>query len=248
MNCKTHSKKKLLAFVLCFATLSANAKNVLPDTLTKVNLDNQNPNLIECVDGDINDYTAPKHIPMEVEARGKNLFVGYLFRQSTQGLEQKFEFLTTPHIMHVVCDGLVYSLNITPSNGRNEKIYLGDPNLASIKEGAKLTRKKSDEELMVELNLAAINNDLPPQYSVTRESRVMPSVFSGLKIIQRRKVVLNGVGFVLKEYEVFSDSETQLSKRLFIKRDFSEKMRSVTLVPEYVTPSEPARLFIVEDK
>lgn len=224
------------------------AKNILPDTLTTVALNNQNPNHIVCVDGDVNDYYAPKHIPIEVTASGQNLFVAYLFQSQMAGLTESYEFVSESHIMHITCNGLVYSLKINPVGSATEKIYLGDPNLASLKQNAELVRTKSAEDLIVELTLATINNDLPPQYSVTRLNEVMPPVFAGLKIVKRRKVALNGVGLVLVEYEIFSDSVAQLTKKAFIRREFSNKMRSISLVPETVTPSQPARLFIVEDK
>lgn len=239
------SKTTLLLAMLF--SISSFAKNVAPNQYTDVSLSNNNPNHIVCVNGDINDANYPKHIPIETGtgSKGKDLFLSYKFKKDMQG---GFEFVKSKHVIHITCNGDVYSLNVTPRKNIVETLYLGDEALARLKANASIIKHKDIEDVMVELTLAAINNNLPPQYSVIREGKVLPTIFDGLKIIQRRTIQLNGLGLRLKEYEVFSESETVLSKRQFIRRDFSDAMRMVTLINETPSPRKPSRLFIVEDK
>ncbi|NQY62908.1 MAG: type-F conjugative transfer system secretin TraK [Alteromonadaceae bacterium] len=234
----------ILALIFCNTLW---AQNVSPDQYTNVSLSNNNPNHIVCMSGDINDTNYPKHIPIEtgIGSVGRDLFLAYKFKRNIQG---GLEFVTTKHVIHITCNGDVYSLNITPIQNVTETLYLGDNKLAAIKANAKLIKHKDVEDIMVELTLAAINNDLPPQYSVKREGSVLPAIFDGLKIIQRRTIQLNGMGLRLKEYEVFSNVERVISKRQFIRREFSQALRMITIVNQAPSPEQPARLFIVEDK
>lgn len=237
--------KLFVCLSLLIITASSQAKEIVAGELTRVILSNQNPNHIVCADGDVNDYSAPAHIPIQASAEGGNMFISYLFRRSAMG---EVEFVTTPHVVHITCAGEVYSLQITPTENTYEKVILGDSRKQQLEKNVSLLRHRDIEDIIVDMTLATINNDLPPQYSVSREGAVLPPIFDGLKIVKRRKIMLNGVGLALTEYEIFSDSETQLSKRQFMRREFSQSMRAITIVGEVVTPKNPARLLIVEDK
>lgn len=219
-----------------FASLTPNGSN-------NIELSNDNTNQFICQNGYINDVIIPQHIPHEINIIRENIFLVYKMKRSQTGIT----YVDKSHSIHIVCAGEVYSINATQKNKPGNAIQLGSSDKATIEKNASKLQEMSIEDIMVEMFLSAYNNDLPPNYDVKHEIGTI-NVADGITVTQRRSISLNGVGLKLNEYTVTSDQTLNLYKETFMKKELSQKMRSIAIVPEKVSAAQPARLFIIEDK
>lgn len=237
--------KRLIPITLLLIVFSLESlASVSPGQRKFVELSNDNPNRFVCVNGNINEVLIPAHIPHDLQVMRDHAFVTYKMKRKGS----KIEHVTIPHDINIVCDGEVYTLDANPkkTNG-GTAVKLGNPQIAELTANAKRLQELSIEDIMVEMFLDAYNENLPPNYSVQKETgsiQVNPNLTANI----RRSVSLNGVGLRLKEYIVESDNKIILDKKMFLAKDFSKKLRAVVVIPEVSTASKPARLFIIEDK
>lgn len=231
--------------ILFLATFSLHSySNVSPGLRKNVNVSNQNPNRIICLNGNINEIFVPSHIPHDLKIVRDHVFLTYKMKRKGA----KIEYVTIPHDINIVCDGEVYTLAANPkkTNG-GSAINLGDPNLSLLMANAKKIQDHSIEDIFVEMFLDAFNENLPPNYTVKEQTGFI-KVNNNINVNMRRTISLNGIGVRLKEYTVHTNSTLTVDKKLFLTRHFSKKMRGIVLIPETIKPNKPARLFIIEDK
>jgi conjugal transfer pilus assembly protein TraK len=242
-------KNKILVLAMACVCISAHAADtyVYPDSSKAVMLSSENPNRINCADGDINDMVYPEDYPLAARAKADNLYASFKKLQQPDGSSKLVEKKFT---LHVVCGGEVFTMEVTPVTGKGKLIRLGDPASQQLKANAKILREKSEDEIIADLLYASYHNNLPPNYTISSKTTVLPPIFAGLNIVQVRTVSLNGIGLVLKEYIVEGTPGSIIPPKMFIEAgaNFSTKMRGVSVKPERLPENGKARLFILETK
>jgi hypothetical protein len=234
---------KYLYFFTLLIGASFVEANFVPGEPSNIVLSNDNTNHFVCENGLINDVIVPAHIPHELNILRGNAFFVYKMRRKQAGIQH----VEKSHTLHIVCNSEVYSFNVTQSQKVGKTLHLGNSDIDEILLNANKLQEMSVEDIMVEMFLDAYNNDLPPNYSVKDLSGSI-QVLAGIKAEKLRSISLNGIGLRLVEFSVTSNSEINLYKTMFMKKEFSKKMRMLAVVPEKADPNSPARLFIIEDK
>ncbi|HBU51487.1 MAG: hypothetical protein CL602_01600 [Alteromonas sp.] len=242
------SKLPLLSLLACTCVSVHAADSVVhPETSTTISLSSQNPNRLNCTEGDINDMAFPEDYPLTARAKGGNLYLSYKKLQQPDG---SIKTVTETHTLHVICDGAVYTMVVNPVEGQGKTVRLGDPVAQQLRANTRLLREKSEDEIIADLLVAAYHNELPPNYTVTPSNKSLPHVIAGLTFNEVRHVSLNGIGLTLKEYVIVGSPGSIVPPNMIIAQGshFSERLRGVSVKPERLREDGTSRMFVLESK
>jgi hypothetical protein len=218
------------------------------DQPLSIELSTDNINRIYCAEP-IKKISAPETMKLTVEYQDKNAFLK-LDEKSKKGV-----------IYAITESGSVFTLQITPKAGLGAKTITLDLPNKKARDNASVFANLDRETATVDLITCAFKDEIPESYTVSAVGKEEKAIES-LKIVQRRKVSIDGVSLELKEYVVgiapFSGlSDVRVDEATFLTPKLTRQPVGIALGKDLdgfvqgkviLKPSDYLRLFIVEMK
>jgi hypothetical protein len=218
------------------------------DQPLSIELSVENINRIYCAEP-IKKISAPEAMKLTVEYQDKNAFLK-LDEKSKKGV-----------IYAITESGSVFTLQITPKAGLGAKTITLDLPNKKARDNASVFANLDRETATVDLITCAFKDEIPESYTVSAVGKEEKAIES-LKIVQKRRVSIDGVSLELKEYVVgiapFSGlSEVRVDEATFLTPKLTRQPVGIALGKDLdgfvqgkviLKPSEYLRLFIVEKK
>jgi len=235
-----------LAVMLISLSAFGHTQTVKPDVVTPVEMSNRDINRVACIDGSINDAFFSQEKGIVVENNGANSFVKFLIQDD--GLSQ--EYVSARSEFYIVCAGEIYTLMVTPKNIPGQTIRLSTGPKNRIQDNQALLSPLPDEERAIFLTLAALEDDIPDSFTVTRNdsdewmARKAPAK-PNTQLALRRTIRVDGLGLSLQEYLVRSSTIATYTETDFLSTAIGDSIFAVTIDPLHLEPGQIGRLFIV---
>ncbi len=234
------------------SVLSNSMVKVLPEAATQVYLSNLDINRVTCMgDRPIKDvvYSSEKGITAKIN--GSNAFIKLQIRPGSP--LSKAEVIEDPVELYVVCgnENDVYTLIGIPKKIPAQWVQLISK-AGNIKKNLALFEGKAFEKKIVTLIKDAWKESYPDSFVTQNLHR--PVTVQGLEwmdITLRRIVVVEGEGFVIKEYALLlsdgaAENERNVLEKQFILPRISENPLAISLDALVINKKSPTRLFVIE--
>lgn len=225
-----------------------NQSVVLPGKLITVPISQKDVNLIHCEAGYITDSTTSEEKPITIQNNVSDstmAFAKLLQKQNENTLE--WEYYTQEVDAHITCNGEMYRLMLMPQDIPSQKIVLSAGKGNVIKKNIQLFKELDIEDSALTLiDMVMFDQDMPATFTVTAANindgwkTVMPTV----RARHIKSVKPEGVGLVVHEYVVYSDSSIPLNEFDFVS--LRENTFAVRLAKASLQAKETTKVFIVE--
>lgn len=221
---------------------------VLPGKLTTVPISQEDVNLIHCEAGYITDSTTSEEKPITIQnnvSDSSMAFAKLLQRQNENTLE--WEYYTKEVDAHITCNGEMYRLMLNPQNIPSQKIILSAGKGNVIKTNIEMFKELDIEDSALTLiDMVMFDQEMPATFTVSAANinetwkTVMPTV----RARHIKSVKPEGVGLVVHEYVVYSDSSIPLNEFDFVS--LRDNTFAVRLAKATLQAKESTKVYIVE--
>lgn len=218
---------------------------VLPEVTTNIRLSSSDMNRIACP-SDIKEALTSTEKGASIKITGKDAFVKFKVIKKPDG---KFSYLTTPTEIYVVCGEETYSMIGFPQRIPSQTIRLSSGKEKKIKENLSLYSGLPFEKKMLKAIREVYTENIPDSYSVSRPEKQFKS-FKEISLSLKRIVEIEGEGLRIKEFEAALKGTVpfKMSEKMFLRPEVAENPIAISLERHVLRPSEPARVFIVEQR
>lgn len=218
---------------------------VLPEVTTNIRLSSSDMNRIACP-SDIKEALTSTEKGASIKITGKDAFVKFKVIKKPDG---KFTYLTTPTEIYVVCGEETYSMIGFPQRIPSQTIRLSSGKEKKIKENLSLYSGLPFEKKMLKAIREVYTENIPDSYSVSRPEKQFKS-FKEISLSLKRIVEIEGEGLRIKEFEAALKGTVpfKMSEKMFLRPEVAENPIAISLERHVLRPSEPARVFIVEQR
>ena len=224
-----------------------NSTTIKPGSLRRVNVSQDDVNMLECVNGAITDRTFSTEKPMSFATNQGNdsfAFVKFAKQQMPDG---EIQVYTKETELYVTCGGDVYSLLMVPTNIPTQRIILDSGRKQELESNISIFKELDIEDAAVTLiDKAEFEPSLPDSYTVkmadvgTEWIDVIPAVKARLV----RTIKPEGVGLVVYEYLVYSTLDMNLNEFDFAK--LKANSFAVRIAKTSLKAREATKVFVVE--
>lgn len=218
---------------------------VLPEVTTNIRLSSSDMNRIACP-SDIKEALTSTEKGASIKITGKDAFVKFKVIKKPDG---KFTYLTTPTEIYVVCGEETYSMIGFPQRIPSQTIRLSSGKEKKIKENLSLYSGLPFEKKMLKAIREVYTENIPDSYSVSRPEKQFKS-FKEISLSLKRIVEIEGEGLRIKEFEAALKGTVpfKMSEKMFLRPEVAENPIAISLERHVLRPSEPSRVFIVEQR
>lgn len=218
---------------------------VLPEVTTNIRLSSSDMNRIACP-SDIKEALTSTEKGASIKITGKDAFVKFKVIKKPDG---KFTYLTTPTEIYVVCGEETFSMIGFPQRIPSQTIRLSSGKEKKIKENLSLYSGLPFEKKMLKAIREVYTENIPDSYSVSRPEKQFKS-FKEISLSLKRIVEIEGEGLRIKEFEAALKGTVpfKMSEKMFLRPEVAENPIAISLERHVLRPSEPARVFIVEQR
>lgn len=225
---------------------------VLPEVSIQVFLSNLDINRITCMgDRPVKDivYSAEKGVTTKIN--GSNAFIKLQMHQASPSAVP--EVIDEPVELYVVCgnDNDVYTLIGIPKKIPAQWVQLISKT-GNIKKNLTLFEGKDFERKLITFMRQAWTEDFPDSYTVKDiNCQIFPPDFGWLDIALKRRVSIEGEGFILKEFIMRLNPDAgiitkEIQEKDFLVPDISSNPLAMTLDSMTLKKDTITRLFVVE--
>lgn len=240
-------KQTILTIFALIIAVSVNAgeNNVIPSEVsTQVELSNHDINRIVCP-GQMNDLVFSKEKGLTGHFSGNNAFVKFKIEDSGDG----YIYADTPSELFVICNGVVYSLIVTPNDIPSVTVRLGSPKGDSFKQNIAHYKNLPLEKQALQIIREAYSESYPSSYRIT-ETSSQTTLSPDLETTLLQAVDVDGVGLRMKKYLVKSlaSSKLNVDEKTFLSLSISNSILAIAVEDHSLQPGETTRVFVVEKK
>lgn len=221
---------------------------VLPGKLTTVPISQQDVNLIHCESGSIVDSTYSDEKPFLITSNAGDSSVSFakLLQKQNENTGE-WEYYNKEVDAHITCNGEIFSLMLSPQNIPAQKIILSAGKGNVIKSNIELFKELDIEDSALTLiDMVMFDQEMPATFTVSAASinetwkAVMPTV----RARHIKSVRPEGVGLVVHEYVVYSDSSIPLNEFDFVS--LRDNTFAVRLAKATLQAKESTKVYLVE--
>jgi len=216
-------------------------------------LSNRDLNRIVCAAGEFEGQglvtSKEKGIDVEILEDRRNAFVKLPVTEVDSPEGKSIKFLTQPFELYALCGGTVYTLIVKPKNVSAQTVILqGSSEKERLKKNLDLFKGQREAERVCSLVKMAFLDDIPASFKQKMLPQKPLHVFSNLKIVPYREILVKGIGLRLREYFLYPlASNLHLDPQDFARKEFFRgEPKGVFLSTLSPAPGESARLFVVE--
>jgi hypothetical protein len=219
-------------------SVNASAEVVVePDTPIVVSVSNSNPNRIKC-DHNIKDFYGNKELPLQTKIDGKNMTLSFLSVKTGDELIRTTKISTA----YIYCGEDVFELTLEPKERTGATIYLKASDGEKQQKVEEL-KARDFEQAIIEVYKAAYHDEVLPFEAKKGGEEI--KLYKEIKIVKRRTVNSQGVGFYLDEYTITAKEDgLRLSEKHFLRKEFGLNIKMVSVEPRLLNKGDKARLFI----
>lgn len=235
----------LTSCIALIFTANAHADNVITaETPTTVELSNHDINRIVCP-GPINDLIFSAEKGLIGHFSGNNGFIKFKIEDTGEG----YVYADTQSELFVVCNNVVYTLLVTPSDIPSTTLRLASPQGDSFKKNITLYKNLPLEKQALQIIREAYNGTYPSSYRVTESSEQI-NISPNLTAILLQAIDVDGVGLRLKKYQVTSlaQGKALVDEKPFLASAISTSILAVAVEDHNLDQGETTRVFVVEKK
>ena len=235
------------AALLLPASLPAQMVTALPEQVSTIRLSNRDVNHVICVGGEIEDVKFSAEKAIAVERAGSDAWIKFLVREvEDMGMVTR-SYVTTPSEFFIHCNGAVYPLYAEPADIPAQTVTLAPGRPQRSAANAELLGPLVEEERAISITLAVLQGRVPASFSeiAPRTGTITVTALPAVKLIERRRLAIEGAGLSVSEYQLSSDSEAVVEERQFLDRALGNDIFAVTLDRLAVKPGESARLIVI---
>jgi hypothetical protein len=196
-------------------------------------------NRVHC-DAPVQDVIWSKEQPVEVNPRGRDVFVKFLVRRTGE-VERRAD---APVDLHVVCAERIYTLILQPREIDTVTVQLGDPQVRAAKDALATWSGLPLETQIRKLTLAGYRGEIIPGAQST-DGITLPQRWSSATVHDATRTQLPGVGLSVVAFDLTSRVERTLDERDFIDAAFMPGVLGVTVEPRRLPPGGTARVILV---
>jgi conjugal transfer pilus assembly protein TraK len=229
------------------ASLSAQTVTALPEQASTIRLSNRDVNHVVCVGGEIEDVKFSAEKAIAVERAGSDAWIKFLVKEvEDMGMVTR-SYVTTPSEFFISCNGAIYPLYTEPADIPAQTVTLapGRPQRAAANE--ELLGPLVEEERAISITLAVLQGRIPASFSeiAPRAGTITVTALPAVKLVEQRRLAIEGAGLSVSQYRLSSDSELVLEERQFLDRALGTDIFAVTLDRLAIKPGESARLVVI---
>ncbi|MBI5178171.1 MAG: type-F conjugative transfer system secretin TraK [Nitrospinae bacterium] len=170
---------------------------VLPEVTTVVPLSAVDQNRIVCPDLIRDARGSIEKGLLEPQIAGKEVFIKFAWVDTGRGPQ----YARQPNELFIMCGDERYQLLVRPRKIPTQTIYLSSGLKKRIEQNEGVFKSNSIEESAIKMIALVHNDDLPESFSIREVNRTL-NKFKELKTRLKRKVIAEGTGMELYEYEV----------------------------------------------
>ncbi len=226
---------------------------VRPEVTTTVTVSNHDVNRIACT-GEVGDVFWSEERPVKISTADNNVFVKF----QIQKLGDRYSFVSDPVDVHIVCDGQIYTIVLTPQatasvtvrlqptvNGATKKLIHDWGALAVEDKVQRFTRDVYLGELPDGFIKRAVSESDPRKHlSVVDRSQPAATPVPGIQVTAQLDVVADGTGLRGTEYEIRSDQARELRETDFLIPAMGTEV-GITIDPLRIPAGGTARLIVI---
>jgi len=225
----------------------AQAITALPEQVSTIRLSNRDINHVVCVGGEIEDVKFSAEKAIAVERAGSDAWIKFLVKEvDDMGMVTR-TYVTTPSEFFISCGGAIYPLYAEPADIPAQTVTLatGRPQRAQANE--ELLGPLVEEERAISITLAMLRDRVPASFSevAPRAGALTIGALPSVRLIERRRLAIEGTGLSASEYGVESDTAAALDERQFLDRALGADIFAVTFDRLNLEPNETARLIVI---
>ncbi len=230
--------------------IAATAGNCLADTIipaevpTSVELSNKDINRIVCP-GPMNDLIFSQEKGMTGHFSGNNGFVKFQIKD----MGNDYIYADTPSELFVVCNNVVYTLIVTPTDMPSVTLRLASPTGDSFKKNIAHYKKLPLEKRTLQIIKEAYTNTYPTSYRVSEANKSIP-LSPDLAVTLQQVVDVDGIGLRLKKYLVSSlvKDKVDFDEKIFLSAPVSPSILAVAVEEHSLNAGQTTRVFVVDQK
>lgn len=236
----------LTIFFLLAATVPVRAENgaISPEVPHATELSNRDINRIVCP-GRINDLIFSEEKGLTGHFAENNAFIKFKIEQ----LGSEKRYATAESELFVVCDGVVYTLIVTPKDRPSATIRLAQAQVRQMASTIEAFKELPLEKRVLQLLREAYTQNYPPGYRVTKIATPV-HISPELDVQLTTQVGVDGIGLQLKEFVATSlgDRQARIEEKIFLTPQIGTSVLAVAVVDHQLQPGESSRVFVVEQK
>lgn len=234
--------KKLLATLAILAAPTFG--QILPETITPVDMSNQGINRVVCTSGEINDVYFSEEKGVIVTIDKNQALIKFLIASNGQSET----YVTAESEFYVVCAGTTYTLIATPLPIEPKTYRLGDPygerkeKLSSIFTPMTLEERAIKATHMVFKGDGDLLRKITGELKFERKDLVPDAIVSTADVYK-----VDGFGLVVREFRVTAkENISSLQEIQFLHPIYSKNIIAITVAPHSIEKGQIARVFVVE--
>ena len=250
--------RALLCCGLALSSLSSQAKEKIPATQIVtpeqpryVVLSNSDLNRISCSTGTVKEVYYSKEKGIEHTIEGSNIFVKFFIKDTptAKGRSNK-HYAKKRSEFFISCDGIIYTIYAIPEPTPAQHVVLTHGKEVSMQQNIQSFSGSSIEEIALQLTQQAITNQLDDNYLVTypnnKFSLKLPTATT-IKLKHLRSIAIEGTGYILKEYQLSTETTVQLQEKDFAQAAIGDNILALTLLPldHRISKAVPGKLYAV---
>lgn len=244
---RTNATVLASAALLLPTSLSAQSVTALPEQTSTIRLSNRDVNHVVCVGGEIEDVKFSAEKAIAVERAGSDAWIKFLVKEvEDMGMVTR-SYVTTPSEFFISCNGAIYPLYAEPAEIPAQTVTLapGRPQRATANE--ELLGPLVEEERAISITLAMLRGRIPASFSeiAPRAGTITVTAVPAVKLVEQRRLAIEGSGLSVSEYQLSSDSDLVLEERQFLDRALGTDIFAVTLDRLAVKSGESVRLVVI---
>ncbi len=211
---------------------------------TAVELSNMDINRIVCP-GPMNDLIFSQEKGMTGHFSGNNAFIKFQIEDDGD----EFIYAERQSELFVVCNNVVYTLLVTPSDIPSVTLRLASPIGESFKQNIDHFKKMPLEKQALQIIREAYNGTYPASYRISQPTRTVP-LAPGLEAKLIQIVDVDGVGLRLSKYLVKSHAQDpiEVDEKVFLSSSFSESIIAIAVEDHRLHPGQSTEAFVVDQK
>lgn len=236
----------LTVFFLLAAIVPAGAENgaISPEVPHASELSNRDINRIVCP-GRINDLIFSEEKGLTGHFSENNAFIKFKIEQ----LGSEKRYASAESELFVVCDGMVYTLIVTPKDMPSATIRLAQAHDRQMVATIEAFKELPLEKRVLQLLREAYAQNYPPGYRVAKMANPI-HISPELDLQLTTQVGVDGIGLQLKEFVATSlgDRQTRIEEKLFLKPQIGTALLAVAVLDHQLQPGESTRVLVIEQK
>lgn len=236
----------LTVFFLLAFIVPARAEDgaISPEVPHATELSNRDINRIVCP-GRINDLIFSEEKGLTGHFSDNNAFIKFKIEQ----LGSEKRYASAESELFVVCDGMVYTLIVTPKDMPSATIRLAQAQDRQMVANIEAFKELPLEKRVLQLLREAYTQNFPPGYRVAKMATPV-SLSPDVDLQLTTQVNVDGIGLQLKEFLATSrgDRQTRIEEKIFLKPQIGTALLAVAVVDHQLHPGESTRVFVIEQK